>query len=315
MKKGILASEWSTVILVVLGLLAAEVTVRSTRSSLSLDIAHLDRVDSLVESLDGQEGLAVLLSGNSLLRAGVDGDVLETGLEEELGRSVSVAMVHPDGSNPLEWQYLHRKIVHYPGRRPDVVVLAFGPGQLRDRSAETGLLRLAAHHVDRRDVVPALRNTFLDTELRSKFVLARVSNAFAFRDRIAPRVLDLIIPGYRERAEILLQAPASAPTGQEAQVSEEDSYSVDNLERLLADYADSGIELLALPMPAPQPYELEAKAGEVFAAFSAPLVTVSIGHDARRFPDGQHLDDEGRRSFTAALTPVLAAELRRIEGG
>jgi hypothetical protein len=321
-------SEWLTLGLVVAGLLAAEVTMRGIRGSLSLDIQHVDQADEIVEDLVESEGLRVLVAGNSLLRSGVDGERLGDALSGEMDEPVAVGMVYPDGSNPVEWSFLHRKLVTNPHRYPDVVVLAFGPGHLRDRPVEQTLLRLAAHHVDRADVWSFLKNDLNDIESRSEFILARISAAYALRDRIAPRVMTAIIPYYQELSPILLQAPGPKETptseensgqggresGGESGTAQAPSFSF--LSRLLADYERAGIPVVALPMPAPENYEVDAGALDLFSRHGIPVLTVSFETPLgpERFPDGEHLDEEGMEAFTSALAPALAAELRRVTG-
>lgn len=322
-------SEWITLGLVLAGLLGAEVTMRGIRGFLSLDIQHLDQTETIVEDLEEADGLRVLLAGNSLLRSGVDPAALEAELEEALGTEVAVGMVYPDGSNPVEWSYLLRKLVIHPQRHLDVVVLAFGPGHLRDRPVERTLLRLAAHHVDGRDVASFLKDDLDDIESRSQFLLARLSNAYALRDRIAPRVMSAIIPLYEELSPILLRAPdpgrvaaganetgnAGAEAGREAGISiPRSGPTFSYLGRLVSDCGAAEIPVLALPMPALEPYPVDEGALRLFTQSNIPVMGVSFetAFDPERFPDGEHLDPEGMARFTTVLAPAMAAELRDI---
>lgn len=301
--------EWRVVAAVFAGLLVAEVALRTVQNVLSGDVAHLNAADSIVSDLDRAEGLRVLLIGNSLLYRGVDPAQLESLLEAELDREVSIGMVFPDGTLPLEWSYLYRKLVFNPDRLPDVMVMAFGPGHLGDRPAEPQLLRLAAHHVAASDVGMLFERDLTGFEERAEFIVARVSTAFALRDRIAPRVFDRLIPGYRDLAPMLLQAPngavGSAPPPEP---------TFEYLGRLLDDASADRVPLIALPMPAPTAYSLHPDASAALRSHGDPVLATlgDLGLEPERFYDGQHLDPAGRTRFTNLVAPLLAAEIVRL---
>lgn len=303
-------SEWVTLGLVALGLLAAELGLRAFQDSLSGDVEHLNQADSIVAALDEGDGLRVLLAGNSLLFSGVDEGVLEADLEQALGTDVTVGQLNPDGTGPLQWSYLYRKLVFSPERLPDVMVIAFGPGHLRDRDPTRELLRLAAHHVDRSDIPLLFEEDLTRLESRIQFLLARGSTAFALRDRIAPRVFDKVIPRYRDLAPILLGAPANdaAVTGDGADAR---GGSFVFLNRLLDDASRSGVEVLGMPMPVPYDYTVETEAAEAFAGRGLRILPTNVGHGIAEghFPDRLHLDEQGKEQFTDFMAPILAAAL------
>ncbi len=298
-------SEWRVLALVAVGMLLAEVGLRFGETSLSGDMAHLDQMETRVKDMLDGEGFRVLLVGNSLLLRGVDPDLLAARLTEEGDGPVSVGMVHPDGTTPLEWSYFLRKLVFNPSDTPDAMVLAFGPGHLSDRPASAALLRLAAHHVDGADVPGLLREELTDVESRSQFVLARASRVFALRDRIAPRVLDALVPRYRELAPILLRSPGRAASAGPS------TPTFRYLERILEDAETAGVSVILIPMPAPEEYSVEAGALALASRFGVPVLDPSVDGrlDPARFPDGEHLDPLGMRLLTESLAPVLADAL------
>lgn len=303
--------ELRVVAMVLCGLIVTEVALRRSQDWLSGDVAHLNQADSIVAAVAAGDGLRVLLGGNSLLFSGVDPAALGSALEAQLGRAVSLGMINPDGTGPLQWSYLYRKLIFIPARMPDVIVLAFGPGHLRDRSPDEELLRLAAHHVDRRDIAMLLRRDLTGLEDRMQFMIARASTAFALRDRLAPRVFDAIIPRYRELAPILLLGPP----GDERPDPTPNVSTFVFLERLLEDASRSGLPMLAMPMPSPDVYQVDQGAAALFRAYGVEVLgtQVDIALEPERFPDGAHLDELGKERFTAFLAPLLSSTLSRMD--
>lgn len=303
--------EWKVLAVVFCGLLATELTLRAAQDTLSGDVEHLNRADSIVRAVAEGDGLRILLVGNSLLFSGVDPTALESEVEAQLDRPVSLGMIHPDGTGPMQWSYLYRRLVFGPGLLPDVMVVAFGPGHLRDRSPESELLRLAAHHVDSPDIGMLLRNDITGLDEQMQFLLARVSTTFALRDRLAPRVFDAIIPRYRELAPILLRAPA--PDERAGATPSRPTYVF--LERLLEDASRAGLPLLAMPMPAPTAYEVDSGAASLFRVHGVDVLptNVDIRLEPARFPDQAHLDEQGKQRFTAFLGPRLSATLAGMD--
>jgi hypothetical protein len=318
-------SEWIVALLVLGALLATELGVRAGQDFLSLDIAHLNRAETIVRDLTEAEGLRILVTGNSLTREGVDGQLLEAGLREELGRDVTVAMVYPDASGPADWSFFHRKIMFYPDQHPDLVVLGFGIGQLPDRPHSITLSKLAAHYVDRRDVGTFILNDLDNIEERSQFVLGRMFKTFALRERIAPRVLDALIPWYREMSPILLQvspvgtegeAPAAAEAAEESAAEQaadlQPGPSFHYLGQLVDDYVEAEVPLIGMPVPAPSPWQIHPRALALFEGADVPLLPTftTLTMEDARFPDGAHMDPAGKALFTEALVPDLAAAIR-----
>lgn len=308
-------AESKVILLVLAALVLVEAGLRSARSHLSSDIEHIDAIPAIAAGLQAREGLRVLVGGNSLIGEGVDPVALERDLSEALGRPVAVGVVKPDGTTPLEWEYLYRKHVFQSGHAPDALVLGFGPGHLRDRRAEAAVLRLALHHVDRADTGRLFRNDLAGFEERATFVLASGWWTFGLRDRIAPRILAEAIPNYRALAPILLQAPEASVqepgsangSGEEAEAGP----TFEHLNRLLASAEEVGVPVILVEMPAPRDYDIEPEAREIARAAGAPIVDVNPvpGIVPASMPDGEHLDAEGRARFTAALARALAAEL------
>ncbi|MEM7414165.1 MAG: hypothetical protein AAF389_01640 [Gemmatimonadota bacterium] len=304
-------SELWVILMVLAGLAVTEGALTVLRPQLSGDIRHLDEADDIVREVVQGEGLRVVVGGNSLIGEGIDGALLEQSLEEATGEEVTLGVIRPDGTGPLEWDYLYRRIMFNVEELPDVLVLGFGPGHMRDRRIRTQLLRLAVHHVDRSDLRRFFTFDGLDFEERATAVLASSSVTFGLRDRISARVLATLIPGYRQRALLLLSAAPSPSNPQNV-----GSYR--HLEALLDEAAQYGVPVVMMAMPAQTPYDVEAPVVALSGRRGVELVDVNpipalLGPS--RYFDDQHLDAEGRQLFTTSVAPFLAEGISRaIEG-
>lgn len=297
-------------LMVVGALVVVEGGLRAIEPRLSGDIAHLDAAPSIVSDLVEAEGLRVLVAGNSLVAEGVDTADLESGLEDGLGRAVSIGGVWPDGTTPLEWDYLHRRLFARVDGAPDVLMLAFGPGHLPDRPAEPNAIRLARHHVADAELGEVLGNDLRDVESRSQFALARLFAAFGLRDRVATRVLAEVIPHYREQSPRSLLGGGGEAEGSADGAMSDPTFR--HLENLLSTYDAMGTRVVLVQMPAPTSYEIEPGAAALLDEWGGVLVDVNpvSGITPERLPDGEHLDPEGRALFTEALLPALVEVLQ-----
>jgi hypothetical protein len=291
---------------VLAALVVAELLLRVFGSALSGDVEHLRQVDDVVEQVARAPGTSVLFWGNSLIAAGVDLDRLRDTVSARVGGSVAAGMVRPDGTTPLEWHYLFRKIVLSRGLDVDVLVLGFGPGHLIDRPASESLDRLAAHYVGWSDVPELFGSDVTGIEPRSSFVLSRLSATHSLRERIRDRVLDALVPGYRGLARDLLTRPSPGAGGVEPPPGGA-GRTYRNLELFLEDATSTGALVIGVPMPAPREWSVEPAEAAAFARVGAPVLDVrgDVELGPERFYDGEHLDEVGRDRFTATLAPRL----------
>ncbi len=305
-----LNSELLVVLSVLVLIFLVEAGLRQNQSLLSGDVAHLETVDSIAAAVGRGDGITVLFWGNSLIGAGLDLPATTRALGNTLDSEVSTGIVRPDGTTPLEWRYLFRKTVVAQESRPDVLVLGFGPGHLRDRQAGVALSRLAAHHVRSADIPILFAEELATFESRARFMAARWLAIVALGERIRPRIMDLVVPRYTELAPILLRAP----TPKEALETARPSPEYRNLAAMLSDAQTAGIRVVAIPMPAPNYWSLDPEERTILLEAGAEILDVRthLILSPERFPDGEHLDSIGRQIFTAALVEELPLVLNRL---
>lgn len=323
----LLAVEGPTLVALLGLLVVIEVGFRLGGDRLSGDVAHMDDMSEIARDVAEAPGLRILFVGNSLLGEGVEPRLLEQLLADSLGQPVRVGVIRPDGSSPLEWSYLLDRYVFEAGRIPDLLVVPFGPGHLFDRPGREAVLRLAAHHVSKRDVPALLSRDLSGFENRAQFFVARFSRAFALRDRLQPRVLDVLIPDYRELAPMILRADPAPEAGSEASsarapavavaepaVSGSRLLSLDQIGRIEDRAAEFDLPLLLLAMPQGVPWNLDPRVSAHVEGLQPGLLDFrrELNLPAERFPDGQHMDPEGRERFTRMLSVRMLPTARQV---
>ncbi|MBT8404346.1 MAG: hypothetical protein KJP18_10830 [Gemmatimonadetes bacterium] len=316
----LLRVEGRTLVFILAGLVVLEIGFRAVGDRLSGDVAHMDRIDDIVADLDRADAFKVLFVGNSLIAEGLDPVALEGSLSISLAQPVSVGLVRPDGSSPLEWYYLLDRWVFSEGRTPDLLVIPFGPGHLFDRDARQATFRLAAHHVGNGALSELLSRDLTDFEARSQFFLARVSRAYALRERIQRRALDVLIPDYRELAPLILRRGArTADTGS---VTDADApnpavgrtRTLQMVQRLTARAGTAGVPVLFLAMPEAELWAVDSAVATMIGDGWPGLLDFrgSLALPPERFPDGEHMDSEGRERFTERLSAELLPTVLRL---
>ncbi|MCG6156734.1 hypothetical protein [Rubinisphaera margarita] len=298
-RKRPLRTEWRVLGVVILCFLMLEFGFRIRGDVLSKDISHLQSFDRLSRELAAgpEDELRVLFLGNSLTRYGVDQKLFVELTGENTEKPLRAVKVNPDNTALADWYYAYQSYFDKPERVPDVVVIGFEGGHLRDAPS---------HHPDRlayyycRGRQPAELGQFdLKTfEERAYFTLCSMSAAFANRDRIQRRVLDMVIPSYRSGMdELNLRMAADAGKV----VEQEPSY--ERLLKFVAMAERNQVQVILAAMPVPEYYEFDQAMLDVVHSTSAELVDCREvpGLKVTMFFDGLHMDEDAARLYTTAL--------------
>lgn len=305
---------WRAVVKVLLPLavllLVVEVGIRIVEPRLSLDILHIRQIPAIAASMREAEGTRVLFLGNSLTRKGVDLDVVGASLEG-LGESqASLHAIYPDDTTVLDWLYLFEDGVVRAGAAPELLVVGFAYAHLADtpvRPAQT--YRLGRFFTAWQDVPRLFGEDVTELDDRVSVVASKLSAAFADRERLSSRFLDLL-PGYRNSARQVndvLSGNGASPAGQ----GTADAYV--RLARLTKAATDAGSRVVFVAMPAREQYELSPRLSAAAAAAGADLIDLRDvpGLGSQHFEDSLHLGRDGAALYSEAL----AAELSRLVTG
>jgi len=284
-------------------LLATEVGVRGVESRLSLDLEHIDRIPTIARTTDEGDGLRLLFIGNSLTRRGIDRTVLRDGLGDP---PLTVGEIFPDDTQVTEWDWLVRRYLVREGLSADVVIIPFAEDHLAD-SPDLHPRRLGRHFTDLVDVPRVFETDALDFGNRVDYLLARTSAAFAESERVRLRLLDLLVPKYRETAQELNRAVAraAAPEGAGSATAAAPSYT--HLSSLLETLTGAGELPVFVAMPVSHPYAIDPNAAEAIRDSGGVLLDMrdTPGLPDERYVDGFHLDPEGARILSRALAARL----------
>lgn len=291
--------------LVLLVLAGCELFVRRSERSLSRDVQHIRGIPETARELAEGGGLRVLFLGNSMLRSGVEEPLLEEELRAQGVGPLRIWRVFPDATGLVDWYYAFKRYFVGPRRLPDVLVVCFAARDLED-GRRGQAWRLAQYYTAPEDFPEVFDRDLRDFDTRAEFSLSYVSAAFANRTRAQTRLLDGIIPYYRETAQQINRAQQQAPPGHAA-----DSPSYERLERFINLAKWQGVRVIFLAMPLREEYTLDPQLRKTIEAAGITLIDGRLvrGLGAETFEDEMHLNGDGAEIYTRFLARQLAPQL------
>ncbi|MDP1798328.1 MAG: hypothetical protein Q8K78_12630 [Planctomycetaceae bacterium] len=296
------SAEWRVVVVVAAVLGLAECVFHFGKHALSKDVEHLQSFGELAESFaeTPATGPKVLFLGNSLTRYGVDETVVSNTLRETAGIVPMPLKIVPDNTAVADWSYVYRNQFSTPARAPQLLVIGFEGGHLRDAPSRHPD-RLAQYYCSWKDWPELCARDLPDFESRAAFLLEACSSMVGNRDRVTRRALDTLIPGYREgmdriNASLKGHGPATiAPTYQ-------------RLRTLIDTAREQQVQVVLAAMPVPERYEFDAELLAVVKETRVQLIDLRHidGLEPAMFFDGLHMDAAGAKLYSAALAKQLA---------
>lgn len=303
-------TETRVALCLVLFLLALEGFFRVSGARLSTDAVKIEKIGQVAARLNQAEAPRVLLLGNSILGAGVNTARLQTGMNESPdARGWDVEAVTPDSSHATIWDYLISRYFAGPDLMPEELVLVTGRMHLVD--APANLSHLAAYYVANQDLARFFSEDTHSFEQRLEFLLSRWYAPMRFRQRVSPRVFDVLLPNYQENWHILNQASLNTPLAVRKGRGDEPA-TLRHLEHLLKQTQEKGTRVTVVLAPMPKPYTLHPAVQSKLEEAGVTVVDVNPvqGLGDAHFADADHLNEAGKELFTEALIPALAKALR-----
>jgi hypothetical protein len=300
-------SEFKVLAAVLLVLVSAEAVMRVMEESLSVDVRHIREIPRIAQALAEKERPRVLFLGNSLTRNAVDEAILTTEIGNLGVRPLSVAKVVPDASGISIWYYEFKKSFIDANRKPDVVVVHFGARHLRDGDRRQVAPNLGGYHAALRDLPEVFGDEVRIFGDRLEFLLSMGSTAFANRTRVAPRILDLLIPYYRPNTERI-----NAAIRQSARRTEPPLPTYQRLERFLKLAADHDVTVIAVAIPLANRYDLDPQIQATIESFGMIFIDNREvqGMTASSYSDGYHMNEQGKDIYSRHLAWNLAGPLK-----
>ncbi|MHB2205429.1 Rossmann-fold NAD(P)-binding domain-containing protein [Methylobacterium sp. CM6257] len=296
-------SEWKVISTVVAMLLLGEFSLSFAESRLSLDMQHVKEIPAIMRNFEAAPGPGVLFLGNSLTRAGIRTDVIESIWSLHGLPRAKFALIYPDDTSVLDWFYLYRRFVEPAQPRPRVLVICFALDQLAD-NRPVHSERLGSLFAGLPFLAEAFSNDVLSVSDRVRYLLAAVSRVWANRERVQTRVLALI-PGYEALAQTLNEAAnarrSSAVAGQPV------TYA--RLARFIETVRKDGTDIIFVAIPLPKHYPLPEKLRRTIHGGGAELLNLQGIQPAHPgdYPDGYHMSPAAAVHFSASLGTATAA--------
>ena len=313
---------------VIVCLLCIELLIRSVEPKLSKDVASIREFPSIAAAIQLQKtagSQTILFLGNSLTRHGINSDLIASELNRDitagsqgqvdrsqrLARRFAVSRAVADGTGLPEWYYAFKHFFADAGQTPDTVVIGFegrhGGHIGDDRMADVAQIgRFFCGVSDVPDVIHQETQSF---DTACDVVLGKVLATYASRERIGRRLLDAVIPHYRDtsnRMNDAMHVPDEAQTSSTASsLSDADNYQ--RLQRFLSLARQHHVQVVLVAIPVPQEYSIEPQLLELAEQAHVPLIDARQvpGLKLSMFPDGLHMNEEAATLFSRYVATRL----------
>ncbi len=305
-------NKW-ILILAAVAILSAEFTIRLFGTSLSVDLEHIRDLPLIAEDLKNAQDPTILFLGNSLTREGVDPTIVSSELHRRLSIPVHVSRAYPDDTSITEWPYALKHYFLDRGSKPDVLILSVGIHRLDDSRASRPH-RLGGYYADLGDLKYLLRHDLLTLGDRIDFFLSYASSAFRNRTRVSKRILNFIVPDYREFARsVNTTIKLDEKPHQETDPSNQTFHRLE----YLADLARShGIHIILVAMPTRPPSFHEFQPEEIAMINHLGITLIDLREypelTPEMFKDHVHLNERGAEIHSRRLAEHLAKPLEAI---
>jgi hypothetical protein len=246
----------------------------------------------------------ILFLGNSLTANAVDLEVLEA--EMNYGQTVylSTYKVVPDGTSVWDWYCILKNNFSAGDSIPDILVVGYAWGSVAPVPS-----RLAGYFCGIGDLGGLYNLGMNQNSDVLEYLVASVSRLYVMRETISKRILDLVIPGYREGVR---EVNASSRNNSQVDNVTAVPYSGGIFGRFLYLSEPHKVKTVIMAMPVIEDYQLDKKVIDKVHKYGASLLDYRYldGISDDMFIDPIHLGREGSHLFSKRL----AADLSRIAG-
>jgi hypothetical protein len=289
--------------MVLLALAACELGVRIFERRLSVDA----KIPALSKRLVEGEGQLVLVLGNSLVRDGVNVDILEAEM-----RAQGVAPIHIERTYMMntiinDWYYAFKHHFVDTGRLPGALVLCFSNNHLEDASIQRPLV--ARYYSSPRDIPQIFSEDVPDFDGRIDFLLSVGSASFTHRTNVGRRILDTLIPHYRASAMRINNALTDE--ARKRSLGYQPTYH--RLEEFLRMAAGHGVRVVLVAMPVESLYQINPQIKRTAEATGATFIDSRLaeGLSEESYSDGMHMTSSGAAIYSRSLARQLADYFKR----
>ncbi len=289
-------------------ILVSELAMRSVESRLSRDIEHLQQFKKIVARLDSQKSQnthTVLVVGNSLVREGIQPETFRKTTVDQIRTPVAIERLHPDSTAFAEWYYAIDRFVLAEHLSPNAIVLVFQGGHLRD--APTHHVNELGRYYCGPEQLPDLARFDLRTlEPWLQFYVCSVSSSLTNHERVERRVLNSLVPNYRDGIQELNRRSQR----QIAKADEVVSYH--RLSKLIQMLQSRQIAIVLVEIPIQNPTPIDPELAQLAIEKDILLVKSSQVATLTRddFTDGLHMNASAAERYSQEL--AIAIDWRRV---
>lgn len=291
-------SEVKVVLMVVLVLAGCELGLRMVEKRLSIELG----TPAIAKKLAEAKGQRVLVFGNSLVRDNLNTEVLGEEMKAQGVGSIHIERVYVVNTIINDWYYAFKYHFIDNGQTPDVLILCFSYDHLEDSAIQRSLV--ARYYSGTQDIPEIFSDDVKSFDGRIDFLLSSWSASFSYRTNVQRRVLDSLIPHYREsvmRINNVLREHADKEL-----VASQPTYH--RLGKFLQMAASKGVRVILVAVPVESSYPINPSIRSSAEAAGVTLIDTrtveGLGKDS--YVDGMHLNTSGAALYSRFLAHQLA---------
>ena len=284
-------------------LVVCELGVRVFERRMTVDVKAAAISKRLVE----REGRRVLVLGNSLVRDNVNTDILEAEMRAQGVSSIHIERVYLQNTIVNDWYYAFKHHFLDTGRLPDVLLICFSNNHLEDASIQRSLV--ARYYSSVRDIPQVFSEDVTDFDGRVEFLISAWSASFTHRTDVERRILDLLIPHYRE--SIMRINNALTDKANEQRGNYQPTYR--RFGQLIQLAQSKGVRVILVAVPVEYPYPIDPQIKNTVETNGVTFIDTRTveGLSKESYVDGMHMNREGATVYSRLLARQLVDYLKR----
>ena len=288
--------------------LAGEVAARVLLPYVSGTLRHITEIPNISKKLSESKNTSILFLGNSMINNGIDEGVIRKNIGSIAGTIPTVMKINPDGTDLWDWHFLYKNYIDSQPDTPDIIVLGFRSDFVDDHRRPNPS-RLAANFTKRGDLAELIEFNMSGKDEIVEYIIASSICLYAHRDSIRNRLMNVVVPFYKENIEKINTAAWNVRAEVPGEATDVHSYR--RLKAFVSLVKAKGGTVVLLAMPIRNKYILRDELFSTAEESGAILLDMRNIRELSptHFIDAVHLSHAGAkilsRQLAENLTPVL----------